>query len=60
VSACRDITDALHDGLDVGREIEEADRQGLGDTVLITDDHGLLAFAVCHTGGGSEAGSGAT
>jgi GNAT superfamily N-acetyltransferase len=60
LSACRDITDALHDGLDVGREIEEAARQGLGDTVLVTDEDGLLAFAVCHTGGGSEAGSGAT
>ncbi|GAB3092873.1 GNAT family N-acetyltransferase [Lysobacter terrae] len=55
---CRALTDALHDGLDVSVEIESTLAQSLGETVLIEDDAGLAAFAVCHLGGGSEAGSG--
>ena len=34
-------------------------QQRLGDTVLVHDGAELAAFAVCHLGKGSEAGSGA-
>jgi hypothetical protein len=35
------------------------DTQGLGDTVLLAEADRFAGFAVCHSGGGSEAGSGA-
>jgi len=56
--ACRELTDALYDGLDLEREIRAVDAQGLGDTVMLSDPAGLAGFAVCHCGPGSEAGSG--
>lgn len=59
VEACAGLTDAIYAGLDVQREIFALADQGLGDTVLIWDDPGLVAFAAVHVGGGSEAGSGA-
>ena len=60
VAACARITDATYAGLDVTREIEAVATQKLGDTVVVLDDTGgVEAFAVCHTGAGSEAGSGA-
>jgi N-acetylglutamate synthase-like GNAT family acetyltransferase len=55
---CRRLTDAVHPGLDLEREIRALDLQGLGDTILVDDD-GLCGFAVCHAGAGSEAGPGA-
>lgn len=55
---CRVLADAVHPGLDLTREIESATAQGIGDTVLVRDGAELLAFAVCHLGKGSEAGSG--
>ncbi|MGH9008626.1 MAG: GNAT family N-acetyltransferase [Acidimicrobiia bacterium] len=59
VAACARVTDATYPGLDVTREIEAVAAQKLGDTVVVYDDAGGLdAFAVCHTGGGSEAGTG--
>jgi GNAT superfamily N-acetyltransferase len=58
--ACAGVTDAIYPGFEVGREIRAAQRQKLGDTVLVGDPDGSLsAFAVCHTGRGTEAGSGA-
>jgi GNAT superfamily N-acetyltransferase len=59
VAAVRDLTEAVYPGLDVSREIESVQAQGLGDTVLIGDGAGLHGVAVCHVGAGSEAGSGA-
>jgi GNAT superfamily N-acetyltransferase len=56
---CRELTGAIYEGLDLEREIRAADDQGLGDTVLVADGGDLAGFAVCHCGGGSEAGSGA-
>jgi GNAT superfamily N-acetyltransferase len=56
---CRAVTGAIYDGLDLEREIVSADRQGLGDTVLLVGDEGLAGFAICHCGAGTEAGSGA-
>lgn len=56
--ACREVTTANFDGLDVEREIRSVLEQKLGDTVLFWEDAELCAFAVCHTGPGTEAGSG--
>ena len=58
LSACRQVTDANFEGLDVQREIRAVLEQRLGDTVLVWDNSKLAAFAVCHCGPGSEAGSG--
>ena len=58
LAQCRALTHAVHDGLDVSSEIESTLAQQLGETLLLEDDSGLTGFAVCHMGGGSEAGSG--
>jgi GNAT superfamily N-acetyltransferase len=55
---CRELTNAVYDGLDVTRELDAVHRQSLGDTVLLWEDDRLDAAAVCHYGAGSEAGSG--
>ena len=54
--ACRQLTDALYEGLNVEREIQAVEAQRLGDTVLVSDGDQLVAFGVCHCGPGSEAG----
>jgi GNAT superfamily N-acetyltransferase len=56
--SCRQLTDAIYEGLDVGQEMRAVSQQGLGDTVLLSDDSKLTGLAVCHCGPGSEAGSG--
>jgi GNAT superfamily N-acetyltransferase len=58
LSACREVTDAIYEGLDVTQEIEAVAAQNLGDTILLWDDNRLIALAVCHMGPGTEAGSG--
>jgi hypothetical protein len=58
VTACRDLTNSVFEGLDVEREIRSVDSQNLGDTLLVWDNSKLAAFAVCHCGPGTEAGSG--
>jgi len=55
--ACAALTNAVHDGLDVTREIQAA--ATLGETLLVHDDDALAAFAVCHAGPRTEAGRGA-
>lgn len=55
---CRQLTNAVYDGLDLHREIDAVKVQGLGDTVLLWDDGTLVGFAICHYGAGTEAGSG--
>jgi hypothetical protein len=59
VAGAAGLTDAIYAGLDVQREILALEAQGLGDTVLIWDNPGLVGFAAVHVGAGSEAGSGA-
>ena len=54
---CRQIASGLYDGLDPGPEIGAVTAQHLGDTVIVADDR-IAAFAVCHSGAGTEAGSG--
>jgi predicted N-acetyltransferase YhbS len=56
--ACRETTSKIHDGLDVSVEIRSVDQQRLGDALLLFDDSKVSAFAICHVGKGSEAGSG--
>ena len=58
LSACRELTDAIYEGLDVAHEIRAVVAQNLGDTILLWDDSRLIAVAVCHVGPGTEAGSG--
>jgi GNAT superfamily N-acetyltransferase len=58
VSACREVTDAIYEGLDVAHEIRAVAAQNLGDTILLWDDGKLTALAICHIGPGTEAGSG--
>jgi GNAT superfamily N-acetyltransferase len=57
LAACAELTSALFDGLDVSREIRSIAAQELGDTILVWDGGKLAAFAACHSGAGSEAGS---
>jgi hypothetical protein len=55
---CRELTDAVYEGLDVAVEIRSVAEQRLGDTVLLWSDSHLAGLAVCHCGAGTEAGSG--
>jgi N-acetylglutamate synthase-like GNAT family acetyltransferase len=55
---CRELTDAIYEGLNVENEIRAVANQNLGDTILLRDNSKLAGFAVCHTGAGTEAGSG--
>ena len=57
LGACRALTDAVYEGLNLEREIMAAHAQGLGDTVLLPGESGLDGLAVCHCGPGSEAGA---
>jgi GNAT superfamily N-acetyltransferase len=57
--ACRELTETLYEGLDLGAEIRTATARSLGDTLLLWDGAGHLAgFALCHWGPASEAGEG--
>jgi len=58
LTECRHLTDAIYEGLDVSREILAVDAQRLGDTILLLDGSHIAAFAVCHVGPRTEAGSG--
>jgi len=57
-AACREVADANFEGLDVTREIRAVAEQKLGNTILVWDGSKLAAFAVCHTGPRTEAGTG--
>jgi GNAT superfamily N-acetyltransferase len=58
LKACRELTNAIHDGLDLERELRSLEAQKLGDSVLLFDNSRLAAFAICHCGAGTEAGDG--
>jgi GNAT superfamily N-acetyltransferase len=58
VAGCRELTDAVYDGLDLTCEIEAVHAQQFGDTVLLLDGSQVSGFAVCHCGAGTEAGAG--
>ncbi len=57
-AACRRVTGAIFEGLDVRSEIEAIDSLALGDTLLLWEAAELAAFAACHVGPGTEAGGG--
>ena len=59
LASCRELTEEIYEGLDLGGEIRTVAARSLGDTVLLWDGASRLAgFAVCHWGPASEAGEG--
>jgi len=57
--SCRELTEEIYEGLDLGAEIRTVAVRALGDTVLQWENGGRLAgFAICHWGPASEAGEG--
>jgi len=58
IAWCARVTDETYPGLDVAREVRAVATQKLGDTILTFGNGEIDGFAVCHTGAGSEAGSG--
>jgi len=58
IQSCRTLTNSIYEDLDLTREIVSVAEQKLGDTILITEGSHVAAFAICHTGKGSEGGSG--
>jgi hypothetical protein len=59
IDGCFAVSDSIYPGLDLGLEIRAVLAQGIGDTVLLVDGSRIDAFAVCHSGTGAEAESGA-
>jgi hypothetical protein len=59
VKSCRELTDAIYEGLDLNAEIRTVTARRLGDTLLLADAGSRLGgFAICHWGPASEAGDG--
>jgi len=56
--SCGSLTNEIHRGLDLSKEISSVDKQRLGDTIMVTDSGKLKGFAICHSGPNTEAGSG--
>jgi N-acetylglutamate synthase-like GNAT family acetyltransferase len=57
-AAIRELAGAVYPGFDPSVEARSVREQGLGETVLVREGEELAAFAVCHAGKGTEAGSG--
>lgn len=57
LQSCYRITDSVFEGLDLSPEIRAIESLALGDTVLLWDESELVAFACCHEGPDTEAGS---
>jgi len=53
-----EIAGSVFPGLDPAIEIDSIDAQGIGETLLLSDEQGAAGLAVCHVGARSEAGSG--
>jgi GNAT superfamily N-acetyltransferase len=58
LNAAYQLTDKIYEGLDWRSEILLVQQHSLGDTLFVWDDTGLIGFAICHYGSGSEAASG--
>ena len=54
---CRAVADTVFPGLDLSREIGIINQRALGDTLLLGGAGELSAFACCHQGAMTEAGS---
>jgi len=57
IEQCRRLTNRLDTGLDLSEEIRSLLAQKIGDVVLTFTRGTLDAFALCHHGAGSEAGT---
>jgi GNAT superfamily N-acetyltransferase len=55
LNAAYQLTDKIYGGLDWRSEILLVQQRSLGDTLFVWDDTGLIGFAICHYGSGSEA-----
>ena len=53
--AAYELTNQIFEGLDMTNEITLVQNRHQGDTLMLWDDEGLLGFAICHYGAGSEA-----
>jgi len=58
IRQCATLTGSIWDGLDLSREIDLVLTQGLGDVLVLPEASQVVGFAICHTGKGSEGGSG--
>ena len=58
LESCRALCNRLYPGLDLKKEILAVRDHRLGDTILLGSDAGIEGFAICHSGAGTEAGSG--
>jgi GNAT superfamily N-acetyltransferase len=52
------LTDTIFPGLDLTREIDMVIAQALGDVIMLMEGSRVMGFALCHSGKGSEAGTG--
>jgi GNAT superfamily N-acetyltransferase len=55
LAECSRLTDEIFPGLNLESEIQSVANQSLGETILLHDNNALSAFAIIHTGKGSEA-----
>lgn len=57
LAGCARLTGEILAGLDLRSEIDAIVSQGLGETILLGEGDAVAAFASCHIGKGSEAGT---
>lgn len=58
LTECREMTDAVYEGLDLRDEIQSIAHHDFGDTVFLREGSRLEGLAACHIGPGTEAGGG--
>ena len=58
LKASHELTGTIYGGLDLRCEVQAVTEQQLGDTVLLWENSRLAAFAICHCGVNTEAGTG--
>ncbi|MFA6209997.1 MAG: GNAT family N-acetyltransferase [Candidatus Obscuribacterales bacterium] len=57
LAAAKQLCNGIYKGLDLSSEIKALATCKIGDTIFIEKDGGIVGFAVCHYGHGSEATS---
>lgn len=55
-AACRELTGQIYEGLDATIEIRSVEEQKLGANIMVWGGTTLEAFAICHSGEGTEGG----
>lgn len=55
LKAAHELTNEIFEGLNLACEIALVLDRHIGDTLMLWDEAGLLGFAICHYGAGSEA-----